>query len=55
MIDKILSYLGVPTRAPPRVPARRLDLHLSNQNCLPPQADGAARYKSEFFGGQKRN
>jgi Zn-finger nucleic acid-binding protein len=26
MIDKILSQLGLPTRAPPRSPARRFDL-----------------------------
>ena len=26
VIDKILSHLGLPTRAPPRAPARRVDL-----------------------------
>jgi hypothetical protein len=26
VIDKILSHLGLPTRAPPRSPARRVDL-----------------------------
>ena len=26
VIVKILSHLGLPTRAPPRVPARRVDL-----------------------------
>ena len=26
VIVKILSYLGLPTRAPPRAPARRVDL-----------------------------
>jgi hypothetical protein len=26
VIDKILSHLGIPTRAPPRSPARRVDL-----------------------------
>jgi hypothetical protein len=26
VIDKILSHLGLPSRAPPRSPARRVDL-----------------------------
>jgi hypothetical protein len=31
VIDKILSHLGLPTRAPPRAPARRVDLFRKNK------------------------
>jgi hypothetical protein len=49
VIIKILSHLGLPTRAPPRAPTRRVDLFQiirGAENRLPTQADGAAR--SEF-------
>jgi hypothetical protein len=46
VIVKILSHLGLPTRALPRAPARRVDLVQTNLRSLPTQADGAAR--SEF-------
>ena len=49
VIVKILSHLGLPTRAPPRAPARQsrsIPDNLTAENRLPTQADGAAR--SEF-------
>jgi Putative transposase len=49
VIVKILSHLGLPTRGPPRAPARRVDLFQTiwgAKSRLPTQADGAAR--SEF-------
>src|SRR5262245_58825875 len=49
LIIKILIHLGLPSRAPPRSPARRVDLFQTirgAENHLPTQADGAAR--SEF-------
>ena len=44
----ILSHLGLPTRAPARIPARRVDLfrQSDSENRLPTQAVGAAL--SEF-------
>jgi hypothetical protein len=51
VIVKILSHLGLPSRAPPRALARRVDLFQTiwgAENRLPTQADGAAR--SEFEG-----
>jgi hypothetical protein len=49
VIVKILRHLGLPSRAPPRAPARRVDLFQTiweAENRLPTQADGVAR--SEF-------
>src|SRR5262249_3411701 len=49
VIVKILSHLGLPTRVPPRAPARRVALFQTirgAENRLPTRADGAAR--SEF-------
>src|SRR6202008_884401 len=49
VIVKILSHLGLPTRAPPRAPAQRFDLFQTTgeaENRLPTRADGAAL--SEF-------
>jgi hypothetical protein len=43
VIDKILSHLGLSTRAPPRAPARRGEPKTGCQT----QADGAARSESE--------
>ena len=43
VIIKILSHLGLPTRAPPRAPARRVDLFQTIRGAehrLPTQADG---------------
>jgi hypothetical protein len=51
VIIKILSHLGLPTRAPPRAPARRVDLFQiiwAAENRLPTQADGAARPGGEL-------
>jgi hypothetical protein len=47
VIDKILSHLGLPTRAPPRSPIRSVPDNLTAENRLPTQADGAARSKFE--------
>jgi hypothetical protein len=50
VIVKILSHLGLSTRAPPRASARRVDLFQTTwaaENRLPTQADGAARSKFE--------
>jgi hypothetical protein len=48
VIVRILTHLGLPTRAPPRAPAqsRFIPDNLRAENRLPRQADGAAR--SEF-------
>jgi len=50
VIVKILSHLGLPTRAPPRAPARRVDLFQTirgPENRLPTQTDGAAHFEFE--------